>query len=108
MFTRISLTRLYVGSIYKLVFVGLIFSLVPLGLVFGLLAAFGANTVSWNGAAVHGIAGFLLGPLLGGLFAVSLTAFLGSACVLGLWLFSKLKPMSLWAKNLTHFPDEAA
>jgi hypothetical protein len=101
-FTRISLTRFYVGSVYKLVFVGLVFSLIPLGVVFGTLAAFGADTIHWNGRAVHGVAGFLLAPVLGALFAVMSTAFLGTACVFGLWLFSKFKAMSLWAKDMTH------
>ena len=108
MFTRLSLTRLYVGSIYKLVFLGLLFSLVPLGLVFGILAAFGANTVQWNDQHVHGVGGLLLSPLIGVMVAGFLTVFLGSAMVFGLWLFSKFKPMSLWAKDVTHHPDEAA
>lgn len=108
MFTRISLTRLYVGSVYKLVFVGTAFSLIPLCLVFGLLAAFGFNTVQWEGRHMHGVMGFLLGPLIGIMMTGFLTAVIGTACVVGLWLFSKFRPLSLWAKNITHHADEVA
>lgn len=108
MFTRLSLTRLYVGSIYKLVLVGLLFSLVPLGLVFGVLAAFGANTVQWNDQNVHGLGALLLSPVIGVMAAGFFTVFLGTAMVFGLWLFSKFKPISLWAKDVAHHPDEAA
>lgn len=106
MFTRISLTRLYVGSIYKLFFIGLLFSLLPLCVVFGALAAFGANTVHWNGQALTGVMGFVMGPVFGMVLVGGLTVFLGTACVIGLWLFSKFRPISLWARNVTHHAEE--
>lgn len=108
MFTRISLTRLYVGSVYKLVFIGLVFSLLPLCVVFGVLAGFGFNTVQWNGRQVYGVMGFVLGPVVGILMTGFLTVALGTACVFGLWLFSKFRPLSLWARNVTHHADESA
>ena len=108
MFTRISLTRLYVGSVYKLVFIGLTFSMLPLSIVFGVLALFGGNTVQWNGQAVQGVAGLLLSPVIGVMVVGIFTAFLGTACVVGLWLFSKMRPLSLWAKDVSHHANEAA
>ncbi len=108
MFTRISLTRLYVGSIYKLVFIGLLFSLMPLCIVFGVFSAFGANTVQWGGRPVYGVMGLLMSPVVGAVLVGFLTGFFGTACVVGLWLFSKFRPLSLWAKNVTHHADEVA
>ena len=108
MFTRISLTRLYVGSIYKLVFIGLACSIFPLCVTFGVLAALGFNTVQFGSQYVHGVAGFLLGPVLGIALTGFFTFVFGAACVFGLWLFSKFRPLSLWAKNVTHHADEVA
>ncbi len=108
MFTRISVARLYVGSVYKLVFLGLLLSLFPLCIVFGVLAAFGFSTIQWNGQPVYGINGLLLSPLLGVMMVLLFTAFLGTACMVGLWMFSKFRPLSLWAKNVEHYASEVA
>lgn len=108
MFTRISVTRLYVGSVYKLVFIGLLCSVFPLCLVFGAFAAFGFNTVQWNGQAVHGVSGLLLSPVLGAMIVGFFTIFMGTACALGLWVFSKFRPLALWAKNVEHDSGEVA
>lgn len=99
MFTKISTTRISTGSIYKLWFIGLSASLLPFGILLGVLALFGFNTVTWNGQPVHGLSGLVSGPLIGGLVAVLFTAFLGSAAALGLWLFSKFKPISIAVKG---------
>jgi len=81
MFTKLKLERLYVGSIYQLVFVGLSCSLFPAGVAFGLLAMFGFNTVSWNGQPVHGLAGLLLGPALGVIMTLTLAVLEGEVHV---------------------------
>lgn len=102
MFTRISLARFEAYSVYKLVFIGLACSLIPLGVVFGIFAFFGANTIHWNGQPIHGVTGLLVSPLIGAILAIGFTAFAGTACAFGLWLFSKFKPLSLWGKNVEH------
>jgi hypothetical protein len=102
------LTRLYVGSVYKLIFIGLVFFFVPLSILFGLLALIGWNTVQWNGQQLYGLAGLLVSPLIGAVVVGFFTVFLGTACVAGLWLYSKFKPLSLWAKDVTHHANEAA
>ncbi len=99
MFTPITSRRLSVGSVYKLWFIGLCASMVPLGILFGVLALFGLNTVTWNQQPLHGIAGLAGGPLIGIFLALVLTAFLGSAAALGLWLYSKFQPLTLLIKN---------
>lgn len=99
MFTTMSVQRLSAGTVYKILLVGLAASLVPLGVLFGLLALFGFDTVTWNGQPLHGWRGLLVGPLIGGLMAIMFTAIFGSAAVVGLWLYSKFRPMTLRAKG---------
>ena len=100
MFTTISTQRLSAGSVYKLWLIGLSVCMVPFGVVCGVLALFGFNTVTWNGQALHGVAGLLGGPLLGVFVALVFTGFLGSAAALGLWLYSKFRPIKLLAMNV--------
>ena len=100
MFSTFSVNRLSAGSIYKLMFIGLTSSLIPLGFVFGVLAFFGANTVRWNNEPLHGASGLFAGPLLGVVMALFLSAFLGTTSALGLWLYSKFRPLSLSGKAL--------
>ena len=107
MFARISTQRLSAGSVYKLWLIGLAASMIPLGALFGALALFGFNTVRWNGLPLHGFAGLAAGPMIGVFAALLLTAFLGSAAVLGLWLYSKFRPITLLAKNVAQ-PIHAA
>lgn len=101
MFTRISTRRLSAGSVYKLWLVGLGSSMIPLGILYGIFALFGFNTIRWNGHVLHGFAGLAVGPLLGLLLTVLFTVILGSAAALGLWLYSKFRPISLLAKEMT-------
>lgn len=99
MFTPITPRRLSVGSVYKLWFIGLSVSLMPLGIMFGALALFGLNTVTWNQRPLHGIAGLAGGLLIGIFLAILSTAILGSAAALGLWLYSKFRPLALLIEN---------
>lgn len=106
MFTRISFDRLYVGSVYKLIFIGLLCSMVPLSVLGGVLAIFGADTITWNGQTIYGFAALLVSPLVGIVSAGIFTLFLGTSCMAGLWLFSKFKPLSLWVRNVKAHPGE--
>jgi len=100
MFSTFAVQRLSAGSIYKLFFIGLVTSLGTVGLVLGVLAFFGFDTVSWNGQQVYGFSAILAGIFLGLFLALFFGVILGSACVVGLWLYSKFRPLSLTGKNL--------
>jgi hypothetical protein len=102
MFKHITVQRLSVGSLFKLLAIGTSFSLVPFGLLMGVFALFGASTVHWNGQQLTGVAGLIASPFVGLFIALLLTVFAGATCALGLWLFSKLKPLELLAKEVTH------
>src|SRR4051812_14468627 len=95
MFTTVTVRRVSFGSVYKLLVVGLACGMIPLGLVFGVMAFFGAHTVTWNQEHITGIAGLVAGPLMGAFLAVMFTAFFGSLCIVGLWLFSRVRPMQI-------------
>ena len=108
MFTRITLDRFEVYSVYKLFLIGLACSFIPLGFVFGAFAFFGANTVNWNGQPLHGFVGFVASPFIGAFITLLFTGFLGTACIFGLWLFSKFRLLSLWGKGVVHHIEEVA
>jgi len=87
--------RFRTGSVFRIATAGIFFSLVPFFILMGVLALFGLSTIKWNDVPVLGVRGFLASPLMG-LFAASLfTALGGGGMAFGLWLYSKLKPLTL-------------
>jgi hypothetical protein len=108
MFTRLTLTRFDFYSLCKLLFTGFVCFFVPFGLIVGVLAVFGLNTVTWNQQSVHGLAGLAAGLGMGIVFTLMLTVFAGIPCAIGLWLYSKFKPLSIWGKEIVHYPADAA
>jgi hypothetical protein len=106
MFTSITVGRLYVGSVYKLIGIGLTCFVVPLSLLAGALAMFGASTVTWNAKPVAGAWGLTLYPIFGVLLTLVLTFAVGTACVAGLWLYARFRPLVLWASNVQVEPPE--
>lgn len=99
MFTTVTTKRIGFGSVYKVLAVGLACGMVPLGLFFGVLAFFGAHTVTWNNAPLTGVAGLLGGPAIGLFITGLFTVVVGSICVLGLWLYSLVRPFQITYKQ---------
>ena len=99
MLTPLTIGRLYAGTVYKLVGIGLTCFIVPLSLLLGVLALFGVGTVSWNAKPILGAWGLALYPVFGMILTLVLTLTVGTACVAGLWLYSKFRPLVLWARN---------
>lgn len=98
MYTTISAQRLSIGSVYKLWLIGLGSAMAPFGVLCGVLAMFEFNTVTLNGQPLHGVAGLVVGSLLGFVLAFMFTVFLGTTAILGLWLYSKFRPITLKVK----------
>lgn len=105
MFTRLTMTRFEAYSIYKILFIGFSCSMIPVGVVFGVLAAFGADTVIWNGRQLYGIQGLIASPLICVGAAIFFAGIAGTACAFGLWLYSKFRPLHLWGKNVVHHAE---
>lgn len=91
----VTITRLTAGSVFKIQFIGLAGVLLPLSLVEGILASFGFDSLVWNGVYLHGITALLVGPLLGLALAVMLTLAAAPISCLGLWLYSRWRPLRL-------------
>jgi len=100
MFTETRIQRLSAGTVFKLVAVGLACSLLPLCILFGVLAAFGAQTITWNGQHLTGVSGLAMSPVIGLMITGIGTVLLGSACAFGLWLYSLVRPISILAKSI--------
>ncbi len=91
----ISFARLKVGAVFKLHLIGMTLFMVPLGLVQGILACFGFNSLSWQGVPIHGAGALLAGPLIGLTTALLFTLMIGTMSALGLWLYSRFRPLTL-------------
>lgn len=106
MFTSVTVDRLYPGSVLKLIGIGFTFSIIPLSFLVGILALFGALPVAWNAKQIAGMWALALYPLAGVLVTLVATFALGFPIVIGLWLYSRIRPIVLWGKNVQHDPEE--
>lgn len=88
MFKKIEVARLSTGTAYKLFAIGTFCSIVPLCTLLGFFALFGLHTLAWNGQPVTGLSGLLAGPLIGAFIGACFIALWGTACVVGLWIYS--------------------
>lgn len=104
MFTEIKVQRLSAGTVFKLAAIGLACSFLPICVFFGVLAAFGAQTITWNGQHLTGLSGLAMSPVIGLMITGIGTLLLGSACAFGLWLYSLVRPMSILVKS-AEVPD---
>jgi len=100
MFKKIEVARLSAGSVYKLVAIGTFCCLVPLCTLMGLFALFGAHTLAWNNRPVTGISGFFAGPFIGAFIGGCVVALWGSACVLGLWIYSRFFSFTIAVREM--------
>lgn len=98
MFKEITIQRISVGTLFKLVGFGLALTLMPFSILMGCLAMFGASTVGWNQQPVTGFAGLLAAPLIGLCLTIIFTILIGSCMALGLWLYSRFRPITLQVK----------
>lgn len=92
---QIEVKKVSAGTVYKIFIVGLTSGFIPLFLLFGIMAAFGMETLNWNGEAVTGIKAIFIAPLMAIFMSLIFTAIIGSICALGLWLFSQFKPLKI-------------
>ncbi len=100
MFREITVHRLSAGTVFKLVATGLASTIIPFSVLMGFLSLFGASTVTWNQQTVTGVYGLIASPFIGLVVVLFLTMFLGSCVTFGLWMFSKLRPMTLLVKDI--------
>jgi len=94
--TRVmTVRRLTLGSVVRLVAIGVFFSMVPLFALMGVLGGFGYSTLTWNRAPVFGWKAVVAGPFMGLLAGALFTLFAVLGIGFGLWLYSRFKPLRL-------------
>lgn len=92
---RITIRRLRFRTVVKLVAIGNLCSLVPFSLVTGILSLLGAGTVQWNDQPITGFAGLIASPFVGLFLAGIWTILCAIPVSLGLWAFSKFRPITV-------------
>lgn len=91
----VTIRRLGTGSVFRLVAIGCFCSLVPFATLMGVFALFGFHTVTWNHEPLTGIGGLLASPFIGLVIAAGFTLFFGLCLSLGLWLYSRFRPLTI-------------
>jgi len=91
----LTIRRFRTGSVFRIVAAGAFLSLVPFACLMGVFALFGFHTVTWNHQPLTGIVGLIASPFIGLFLAALFTAFFGVCLAFGLWLYSKIRPLTL-------------
>jgi len=87
--------RLRGGTLFKVIFIGNCLFFIPFSVLMGILSFFGAATLKWNGQPLAGFAGLIASPFIGVFITLLVSAFLWVSTFIGLWLYSKFKPIEL-------------
>lgn len=85
--------RLRGGTLFKIIFIGNFLFFISISVLMGILSFFGAATVKWNEQLLTGVAGLVASPFIGVFTALTFSAFLWVSTFIGLWLYSKFKPI---------------
>ena len=88
-------------SIFKLVGVGLFFSLMPTMIILGIVCGLGLLSMTYNGEILRGWWPVLMGPIFGLFLVTVLTAVVGIAMTVGLWIYSLIGPTSISFKPVS-------
>jgi hypothetical protein len=87
-------------SIFKIYFIGLTGGFFILFLLFGILAIFGADTIKLGEKSITGFMGFVTAILMWPIFSLMFTVLMWPISILGLWLYSLVRPISINLKNV--------
>jgi hypothetical protein len=93
--TTVRITRLTIGTLFKLVALGTLIPIVTFVIFCGLLALGGMETIHVNGSAVTGVGGLVAAAILAPVFWLGITVFCWLPMFVGLWLFSLIRPIEI-------------
>jgi len=96
------------GSVFKIYFIGLTVGFFILFMSFGIAAIFGANTVIWDDEPVTGSKGFVTAMLIWPFFSLIFTVLMWLVSILGLWLYSLVRPITINFTNASPIDDKNA
>lgn len=91
----ITIRRLRTGSVFRIMAAGCFGFFVPFFVLMGVFGALGMNTLTWNNTPIHGVKALVAAPFMGVFAAALFAGFAGLAVAFGLWLYSKLRPLTL-------------
>jgi hypothetical protein len=101
MYEKIVVERVSAATVLKLICIGMAASIIPFAVLMGLLATGGASTLQWNGQPITGLWALISAPLIGIFCSAVMTIFCAPLMMLGLWLYSLVRPITLRVKTLS-------
>ena len=93
--STVSLKRINAAIIYRLLLIGLGIPMISFSFVCGVLSLFGFDLVKWNDQPVHGLLAIPAALFSGVFITVLFTVFIGSIACLGLWDYSRFRPLQV-------------
>lgn len=96
---NVTANKITKGSIFKIYFIGLAGGFFAMFFIFGVLAIFGAETVRWEQKPITGFMGFILAMIMWPLFSFFFAGFMWVISILGLWLYSLIRPITISFKG---------
>lgn len=87
--------RIKASAIYRLLLIGLGIPMMLFSFICGVLSLFGFNMVKWNGQPVQGLLAIPTALFSGLFITVLFTVFVGSIACLGLWIYSRFRPLQV-------------
>lgn len=90
-----TLKRIKASVIYRLLLIGLAIPMLIFSFICGVMGMFGYDMVKWNNETIHGILALPMALLSGLMVTVLFTVFIGSIACLGLWIYSRFRPLQV-------------
>ncbi len=93
-------------SLFKLLFQSIGYGLIAFSILMGVLSIFGFETVTWNEEPITGFMGFLTSIPVGLLLGLMFTCFMWLIGILGLWINSYFKGVTIVFKSVSGTDSE--
>jgi len=91
----IQIRKLSLKSVFKLIAIGQYLAWIPFAILCAIGTFFGLGSIQWNGRVLEGLDALLISPVIGFIIATGVTLVVGTSTTVGLWLWSKLRPLNL-------------
>lgn len=96
----IQIRNLSLKSVFKLIAIGQYLAWIPFAILCAIGTFFGLGSIQWNGRVLGGLDALLISPVIGFIIATGVTLVVGTSTTVGLWLWSKLRPLNLRFKDV--------
>ncbi|OFL35353.1 hypothetical protein HMPREF3069_01085 [Achromobacter xylosoxidans] len=96
----IQIHKLSFKSVFKLIAIGQYLAWIPFAILCAIGTFFGLGSIQWNGRALQGVNALIMSPVIGFIIATGITLVVGASTTVGLWLWSKLRPLNLRVKDV--------